>query len=138
MQSTLFYQSENSCLANMSGKKPTKGKGKEEAAYEGDLKLEEEMASMLKSEYGEDTEVLELIEELEKAPEEEASSDKHAKEGDSNEIRHCPNCRFDALFINACCTECGHTLGEKPADSEGKEGADDDSDFSGYNTDSDE
>jgi|GEM_PF-3879661 len=122
----------------MTDKKATKSKTKEEESFESDPILEEEMASMLKSEYGEDTEVLELIKQLEKTPEEETSGDKHVKESDHNEIRHCPNCRFDALFTNSCCSECGHTLGEKAEDTDEEVETDDDSGFSGYNTDNDE
>lgn len=119
-------------------KSVSKTSTKSKPSFDLDPNLEEEMAAMLKSEYGEDTEVLELIEELEKTPDREAGTEHKSKEGDSSEIRHCPNCRFDALFINCCCSECGHTLnGKKPDDDDDTE-EDDDTGFSGYNTDNDE
>jgi hypothetical protein len=112
--------------------------GEKEEDYQEDSKLEEEIASMLESEYGKDTEVLQLIEELEKAPEEDTQSEAHSKETDQSDIRKCRNCGIEALFINDVCTECGHSLTDHQEEPEEEDSPDDEPVISGYNIDSDE
>lgn len=117
--------------------KGTKKKATEED-FKDNSKLEEQIASMLENEYGEDTDVLQLIEELEKTPEDESQEEAHAKDGENSDIRKCRNCGIEALFINGTCTECGHDLSEKDSEADEEESPGDESDFSGYNIDNDE
>jgi hypothetical protein len=103
-----------------------------------DQKLEEEMANMLKSEYGEDTEVLNLIEELEKTSTEKQPKDDISKDIENEEERRCAGCGLDTLYINSQCSVCGHKLGKKVKHDIDDSSDNDIHDDTGYNNDNDE
>lgn len=96
-----------------------------------DLCLEEEVATMLKTEYGEDTEILKIIDEMEKQSKEDSKQTRDQDEDEDSDFRRCPNCGLDTLFIDKMCSECEYCLKSK------KKKDEDDTDEYDYNQEDD-
>lgn len=89
-----------------------------------DSELEEEMVSMLEDEYGKDTEVLQLIKELEKNPGGDDKSEDEEDDSEKDDLRRCRECGLETVVISGQCSECGAKCDFRKS--------------SGYNSDEDE